>query len=77
MKPSPEGPWSVQPDRRVERRPSISQTKPPGWKPTRRRAREPFINRWRPLLLVAFLLFVAPVLASWAARWIMSAINGG
>ena len=37
--------------------------------------RQPLINNWRGLLIVLFLLFVAPFLASWVAHLIMGAMS--
>ena len=77
MRPPPQGPWTNPPKAQPKSKLWPAQS-PVRWQlPRRREQRKPFINNWRGLLIVGFLLFVAPVLAGWAARWIMAMINGG
>ncbi len=66
------GPWSDLPPPEPPKREG-----PLRW-PARgaRGAREPIISNWRGLLIVLFLLFVAPALASWVAHLIMAQMAG-
>ncbi len=66
------GPWSDLPPPEPPKREG-----PFRW-PTRgpRGVREPIISNWRGLLIVLFLLFVAPALASWVAHLIMAQMAG-
>ncbi len=55
------------------RRPSAGRPAAGGpFNQRRRGSREPIINNWRGLLIIAFLLFVAPVLI----RWVVGIIRG-
>ena len=62
------GPWSDLPPPEPKR----------PLRPLRQRfaGREPIIRNWRGLLVVVFLVFVAPLLASWAAHLIMASVAG-
>ena len=66
------GPWSDLPPPEPQKREG-----PLRW-PARgaRGARQPIINNWRGLLIMLFLLFVAPALASWVAHLIMAHTAG-
>lgn len=71
------GPWSdLPPPSPPERTPKHT---PVRWSVRRRGQgpREPFINNWRGLLIIAFLLFVAPVLARWVVAVIRAMTVGG
>ena len=71
--PPPRGPWSdLPPEPRPAREPVLRRSAGDG----RRGVRQPFINNWRGLLIVAFLLFVAPVLANWLSHLIMGYMAG-
>ena len=65
--PPPRGPWSDLPPEPEPRRNATAR-----WRSLRHGPREPFINNWKGLLIVAFLLFAAPLLASWLGHLIMS-----
>ena len=43
---------------------------------TRQSSREPLVNNWRNLAIIAFLLLVAPVLVAWVSRFIIGLIPG-
>ncbi len=66
------GPWSDLPP------PEPSKRQAPFRWPARgaRGVREPIVRNWRGLLIVLFLLFVAPALASWVAHLIMAQMAG-
>ena len=66
------GPWSdLPPPSRPDRRPQ------PLWRPRLQRgSREPFINNWRGLAILAFLVFVAPVLVRWIIRVVTGLATG-
>lgn len=64
-----EGPWSdLPPPEPPPRQPLLQR---------RKGAREPWIRNWKGLALVGFLLFVAPPLAGWLSRLILSMVQGG
>ena len=65
------GPWSDLPPEPP--RPRERPFRLPG---RRGGVREPFIRNWRALAIVAFLLFLAPPLASWLARVILGLLQG-
>ena len=67
--PPPSGPWSDLPPPEKPARPARE--------PFVRRWREPAIRNWRGLLIVVFLLLVAPFLANWVSHLIMGALPGG
>lgn len=71
------GPWSdLPPPPKPKREPWAASR----WRlPVRRGSagREPFINNWRGLLIIAFLLFVAPVMVRWLVQMIHSMVAGG
>jgi hypothetical protein len=50
----------------------IEASRPAG----RRPAREPIIRNWRGLLIVLFLLLVAPLVARWASAVILGLLPG-
>jgi hypothetical protein len=63
------GPWSdLPPPEPRAREPMLRR---------RRGAREPWIRNWKGLAIIGFLLFVAPPLAAWLSRIILSAVQGG
>ena len=67
-KPPPRGPWSdLPPEPAPRREPALR------WRPAQRPrgSREPFINNWRGVLIIVFLLFVAPFLANWLSHVVM------
>ena len=75
------GPWSdlppTPPPKRAPRaRPNWSKWRggAPG---ARRGGREPIIKNWRGLLVIAFLLFGAPLLVNWLSHVIMGLAAGG
>jgi hypothetical protein len=64
-----DGPWS-----------SLPPPEPPAREPflkRRKTAREPWIRNWKGLAIIAFLLFIAPPMASWLSRIILSMMQGG
>ncbi len=67
--PPPRGPWSDLPPPEPPKREALFRRPARG-------AREPIISNWRGLLIVLFLLFVAPALASWVAHLIMAQMAG-
>ena len=72
----PSGPWSDLPAAPPAPRLRPTAWRPAMWAPGRRRGtREPLVNNWRGVLIVVFLLFVAPPLAAWAAHLIMGMVN--
>ena len=67
------GPWSDLPPADPPKRDARAR-----WRPTPRRGqREPIIQNWRGLLIVLFLLFVAPILANWLSHVIMGMVSRG
>ncbi len=68
------GPWSDLPPAEPPERNGRAR-----WKPVRRQGsrREPFVNNWRGVLIVVFLLFVAPILANWLSHVIMGFVSHG
>jgi hypothetical protein len=66
------GPWSdLPPPEPPPREPLLKRRR------SSARVREPFIRNWRGLLIVLFLLFVAPWLANIVAHMIMAQFQGG
>jgi hypothetical protein len=65
----PPGPWSDLP-------PSAPPPRPASRPAGRRPAREPIIRNWRGLLIVLFLLLVAPLVARWASAVILGLLPG-
>lgn len=65
----PRGPWSDLP-------PKPRPARQPVWRKPRAPC-EPLISNWRGLLIILFLLIVAPILAGWVSRIIMQMISGG
>ncbi len=71
----PKGPWSdLPPPAPVKRE---GWLKWPKRGDGRKAAREPLIRNWRALLIVLFLLLVAPLLASWVSHFILGLVNRG
>jgi hypothetical protein len=65
----PDGPWS-----------NLPVPEPPPREPLlkrRKAAREPWIRNWKGLAIIGFLLFIAPPLAGWLSRVILSMVQGG
>ncbi len=67
------GPWSDLPPAEPPKRDERAR-----WRPVRPRGvREPLVNNWRGLLIIVFLLFVAPILANWLSHIVMNLFSHG
>ena len=69
--PEFDGPWSALPP------PGAAPRQPFLKRPGKGSLREPWIRNWKGLAIIGFLLFIAPPLAGWLSRVIISMVQGG